>query len=138
MPFRNFRLVKSTVTKRSFDKASQVLQLRNEAHKNVLQFHVGAARVNFQSRVVTSVPEKVNGELPSNTILHVIPPISDDLCERCPINTEFLHRIIAWSSTLDWETHRNGETSYLEHTLDYIFASGTYPPLPIPKIENRN
>lgn len=74
--------------------------------------------------------------MPIDTVLHAIPPIPIDICDMCPINTAFLQRIVTWSRSLEWETQQHGETSYLELTLDFIFTSGTYPPLPIPKFTN--
>ena len=118
-----------------FTKATQVLQSRHEAHQQILHFHVEAAKLNFQSRVVATIPKKVNGEQPIDTILHVIPPIPEDIVLSCPINETFLHRLVAWGGQVKWESFQAGETSFLEITLDFIFTSGTYPPLPVPKFK---
>ena len=123
---------------KKFSEADQSLLNRRDSHRKILQFHVDVARVNFQSKVVSCIPDKLDGDVPIATVTHIIPPIPNDICDRCPINTEFLHRIVSWSRSLEWETQQNGETSYLELTLDFIFTSGTYPPLPIPKFTNRD
>lgn len=69
-----------------FTKATQVLQSRHEAHPQILQFHVEAAKLNFQSRVVANIPKlkKINGDRPGDTILHVIPSIPEDIFLSCP------------------------------------------------------
>lgn len=120
-----------------FTKAFHVLQSRHAAHQQILHFHVEAAKLNFQSRVVANIPNKVNGERPDDTVFHVIPSIPEDFLSNCPINVTFLHRLVVWGGNLEWESQQTGETSFLEITLDYIFTTGTYPPLPVPKFDRK-
>ena len=120
-----------------FNRVVQVLQGRHRAHLQILNFHVAAARLVFKTNSITSIPTKVNGDRPSEISHHHIPPIPDGIVERCPINKVFVERLVTWSSGLGWEVQQSGETSFLELCLDFIFTTGTYPPLPIPKFENR-
>ena len=70
-------------------------------------------------------------------ITSTLKPTPEDISLSCPINVTFLHRLVAWGGQVEWESQQAGETSFLEITLDFIFTTGTYPPLPVPKFQGR-
>lgn len=120
-----------------FDHVTKVLECRRCAHVQILKLHIAAANIAFKARNRTTMPDKRNGDKPVDTALHIIPMIPSETLEKCPINPLFLHRLVDWCKTLQWETCQNGETTYLELCLEYIFTNKTYPPLPVPKFLNR-
>ena len=120
-----------------FRKVAQTLETRHIAHAQLLSFHVEAAKRVFRNKNSHKITDKQDGDRPGETILHHIPNIPEQVVDTCPINGPFLTRLVMWGRMMEWETQQTSETSYLELCLDFIFTTRTYPPLPVPKFQNR-
>ena len=122
-----------------FKEFDHVLNQRHLAHHKILVFQVKAAQAVFRANHSHATPQVVTqcGIVPEDTMTYPVPVVSDQITQDCPINPQFLQKLLIWLVSLQWEQHPVNCTSYIELCLEYIFSSKSYPPVPIEKFPNR-
>ena len=122
-----------------FQVAENVLNQRREAHLKILDFQVKAAHAAFRKSHthVTTYHNDPHGIIPTDVQTFPIPVIPDHIVHDCPINGDFVIKLMFWLANLKWETTQNSSTSYLELCLEFIYTTKSYPPVPVLKFPNR-
>ncbi len=77
-----------------FNRIVYLLGKRHEAHEQILKLHVAAANWVFRSKTNISVPPKQNGDRPTEVVQRNFPEIPDEVTNCCPINMDFLQRLV--------------------------------------------
>ena len=122
-----------------FQEAESVLNRRREAHLKILDFQVKAPHAAFRKSHthLTTHHNDPHGIIPSELQTFPVPVIPDHIVHDCPINCDFVVKLLFWVANLQWETTPTNPTSYLELCLEYIFTTNSYPPVPVLKFPNR-